>query len=98
MTLKQKAEDIIQQKFEKELDATIKQHLDDLKSIFQQLGIPFTKETVIAYFTGILRAISYDTYCFVVCRPIAWEEFEQIKIKKKALILKKAEEAIKGCQ
>jgi len=54
-------EAVINKKFRKALEAHKKRHKENLKSLFNAFKIPFNQDTLIAYFLGILRAISYDS-------------------------------------
>jgi len=49
---------VIELKFGRSLEAH-EELKDKLKGLFDELGIPFKSDTVLAYLLGVLRAISY---------------------------------------
>jgi len=77
MDLRPETMAVIELKFERSLEAH-KKHRDELKELFDKLGIPFKSDAVVAYFLGVLRAISYDSKGFVEGGGLEWEEFKEI--------------------
>jgi len=88
---------VINKKFKKALEAHKKRHKEDLKDLFNVFGITFNRDTLIAYFLGILRAISFDSKAFIESRGLEWDELVTIAKEKKDKILSTARDIEKDC-
>lgn len=88
--MQHESEKVIEKKFRRSLKAHRERHKENLKELFSNFGIPYSHDTLTAYFLGVLRAISFDTVAFVEVRGMGWVEFNKIAQKMKNDILSTA--------
>jgi len=89
--MQSETEAVINKKFRKSLRAHKERHKVDLKDLFSVFGISFNQDTLIAYFLGVLRAISFDSKAFIEIKGLRWDELMTIAKEKKDEILKTVE-------
>lgn len=85
--MQSETEAVINKKFRKSLEAHKKKHKEDLKNLFNVFGISFNRDTLVAYFLGVLRAISFDSKAFIEIGGLKWDELMTIAEKKRDEIL-----------
>ena len=85
--MQSETEAVINKKFRKALVAHKNRHREDLKNLFNAFGISFNRDTLVSYFLGVLRAISFDSKAFIEIRGLEWNELMRIAKEKRDEIL-----------
>jgi len=70
--------EVVKSKFVRSVEAHRTRHCKNLKSLFSKHGISVNRETIVAYFLGMLRAIAYDSKSFIQGEGLEWSEFEEL--------------------
>jgi len=70
--------EVIKSKFIRSVEAHRTRHCKNLKSLFSKHEISVNRETIVAYFLGVLRAIAYDSKSFIQSEGLEWSEFEEL--------------------
>ncbi len=92
--MRPETENIIKEKFRRSLSAHKDRHKENLKNLFEIFEISFNLDTLIAYFMGVLRAISFDSVAFIEAKGLKWSELEKLEKELKDEIINVAKEIL----